>query len=84
MRYEIGNFVEFESPHGTEIGQIVDFDYKYTHNSYRKHPDKYPIIVKLGSPIHLFNTTVEFLTFDEAGFATKWERLAGVNQLRVI
>lgn len=84
MRYEVGNFVELESPHGTELGQIVGIDYKSVHNSYRKHPDKYPIVVKLGTPFNVFNTTVEYLTFDESGYATKWERLAGVNKLRVV
>lgn len=85
MNYEIGNFVEFEVGSKKMFGKIVEINPDSEYNSYRKHPEDYPIVVKLSSSIRPINSIdISYLTFDKFGYATKWERLAGVNQLKIL
>lgn len=80
---KVGTWVKVQTLYGTANGVVETIDENSKHNAWRKHPDKYPIIVKLQKPYCVLGSKITHMTFDWQGFPTKWERLLRINQLKL-
>lgn len=78
-----GDWVKVTTPYGKAVGVVEAIDEDSTHNNWRKHPERYPIVVRLQKPYKVFGKLITHMTFDWQGFPTKWERFARINQLEL-
>ncbi len=78
-----GDWVTVVTPYGRAIGTVEAIDTSSEHNAWRKHPEDYPIIVRLQKPYKVFGKPITHMTFDWQGFPTRWEKFARVNQLKL-
>ena len=84
--FKVGDFVRFYAGDIKVLGQVIDVNQASEHNSWRKHPEQYPVVVRVANAIKPLPGSVELqhFTFGLDGYATKWEQLAQTNRLETL